>query len=108
MSWPEVCLKEAQASPLLTTRPCSFCPTEGVLAMQNTQASIQPVARHRRRAAVGPQPVADERRSQMRLRALCEEVLASYRVASDVELFSDAERDEARALLARVMPPHRP
>jgi hypothetical protein len=74
--------------------------------MHNTQASIRTVVRYRRRAAQGPQPVVDERRAQMRLRELCDEVLASYRLAADQELFSDAEREEARALLARVMPRH--
>jgi hypothetical protein len=72
--------------------------------MQNTQASTRTISRYRRRAAPGPQPVADERRSQLRLRELCDEVLASYRIAADQELFSDSERDEARALLARVIP----
>jgi hypothetical protein len=72
--------------------------------MQNPQAAIRTVARYRRRATPGPQPVVDERRSQMRLRELCDEVLASYRIAADQELFSDAEREEARALLARVVP----
>ena len=72
--------------------------------MQNSQASLRTIARYRRRATPGPQPVADERRLQMRLRELCDEVLASYRIAADQELFSDAERDEARALLDRVLP----
>jgi hypothetical protein len=48
--------------------------------------------------------VTSERRYQMRLRELCDEVLASYRIAAAQELFSEAEREEARALLARVLP----
>ena len=72
--------------------------------MENTQASVYTVNRYRRRATPGPRPVTSERRYQMRLRELCDEVLASYRIAADQELFSDAEREEARALLARVLP----
>ena len=72
--------------------------------MENTQASAYTVNRHRRRATPGPRPVTSERRYQMRLRELCDEVLASYRIAAAQELFSEAEREEARALLARVLP----
>jgi hypothetical protein len=53
---------------------------------------------------VGPRGVAADRRNRRHLRELCDEVLASFRVASGQELFSDADRDQARMILARVAP----
>lgn len=50
-----------------------------------------------------PTPAAD-RRTRLRLRDLCDEVIASFRLASGRELLSDAERAEARATLANVTP----
>lgn len=52
----------------------------------------------------GLRPVPDNRRTRYRLRELCDEVLASYRAAKAHELFADAERNEARAILARIVP----
>jgi hypothetical protein len=40
----------------------------------------------------------------VRLRELCDEVLASFRVARERDLFSDGDRQDARAILARVTP----
>lgn len=57
-----------------------------------------------RRQPVGPSPVSQDRRTRRRLRALCDEVLASYRVASQREIISDVERQEAAAFLARLTP----
>lgn len=54
--------------------------------------------------AAGPQHVSANRRSRTRLRELCDEVLASHRAARQRDLISDGERDDARALLARVTP----
>jgi len=54
--------------------------------------------------AAGPRPVTDNRRTRHRLRELCDEVLASYRVAQARELFAEDERNEARAVLARIVP----
>jgi hypothetical protein len=48
-------------------------------------------------------PAAD-RRTRLRLRDLCDEVIASYRLAAGRDVLSDAERSEARATLARVAP----
>ena len=48
----------------------------------------------------GPHPVSDDRRSRQRLRGLCDEVLASFRIATGDDPFSDADRREARELLA--------
>jgi hypothetical protein len=48
-------------------------------------------------------PAAD-RRTRLRLRDLCDEVIASFRLASGRDLLSDAERSEARATLARLTP----
>jgi len=48
--------------------------------------------------------VPDNRRTRHHLRELCDEVLASYRAAKSRELFADDERNEARAILARIVP----
>lgn len=61
-------------------------------------------ADHRRRAGHGPRPVPTDRRTRHHMRELCDEVLASYRVATGRELLSDGERREARAMLARMVP----
>jgi hypothetical protein len=45
-----------------------------------------------------------ERRTHVRLRDLCDEVLASYRVAREGDLITEADRTEAKAVLARVHP----
>ena len=45
-----------------------------------------------------------DRRTRTRLRELCDEVIASYRAATNRELFTDRDREEARALLSRVLP----
>ena len=46
----------------------------------------------------------DNRRTRHRLRELCDEVLASYRAAKNRELVADDERNEARVILARIVP----
>lgn len=56
------------------------------------------------RRRVGPRVVSRDRRSRPRLRDLCDEVLASYRVAAETDFFTDADRLEARAVLAKVIP----
>ena len=53
---------------------------------------------------MGPRHVSRDRRTHQRLRDLCDEVLAPYRVAADKDLFTDADRLEARTLLAKVIP----
>ena len=55
-------------------------------------------------AIAGPRNVPDNRRTRNRLRELCDEVLASHRVAKARELFAEDERNEARAVLARIVP----
>jgi hypothetical protein len=52
----------------------------------------------------GPKTVPSERRSRRRLRELCDEVLASYRVASERDVISESDRSAARAMLARIAP----
>ena len=47
---------------------------------------------------------APNRRHLFRLRDLCDEVLASFRVAHDSEVISDVEREDAQAALAGVSP----
>lgn len=54
--------------------------------------------------ATGPVPVKQERRERSRLRELCDEVLASFRVAQDRELISEREIAESRKLLATMTP----
>ena len=61
-------------------------------------AQAAPIDDAGRRAAGG------DRRSRERLRELCDEVLASYRAATEGESLSVAERADAEALLARVAP----
>jgi hypothetical protein len=56
-----------------------------------------------RSRTAGPREVATDRRSRSRLRDLCDEVLASYRVASGEDLFSEADRAEGRSFLTRVI-----
>jgi hypothetical protein len=48
-----------------------------------------------------------ERRTHARLRDLCDEVLASYRVATGRDPLSDADHREARSLLSRLGAPTR-
>ena len=57
-----------------------------------------------RSRSFGPQGVPSERRNRRRLRELCDEVLASYRVASDRDVISDADRADARMMLASITP----
>jgi len=45
-----------------------------------------------------------DRRQRLRLRELCDEVLASHRVATGREPLSEVERREARAMLAGLTP----
>lgn len=44
-----------------------------------------------------------ERRTKLRLRELCDEVLASYHEAQGHDLFSSDDRKAARELMASVM-----
>ena len=56
------------------------------------------------RASKGTRAISADRRTRLRLRELCEEVLASYRVAKARDYFGEDERNEARAVLARIAP----
>jgi hypothetical protein len=47
------------------------------------------------------------RRTRLRLRELCDEVLASYRAATGRAPLSDADRATARTLLRDLVPPLR-
>ena len=57
--------------------------------------------------ATGPMPVVSERRQRGRLRELCDEVIASHRLARGEELFSERDRLEGRELLRTVGSPRR-
>lgn len=52
----------------------------------------------------GPRPVSSDRRRRARLRELCDEVLASFRLASDRDPISEQDRKAAMELLPRVAP----
>ena len=45
-----------------------------------------------------------ERRTRLRFRELCDEVIASKRVAQGRDLWTPNDRDEARATLSRIAP----
>lgn len=47
----------------------------------------------------GPATSFDERRTRLRLRDLCDEVLASYRLAADRDLFTSEDRIAASKLI---------
>jgi hypothetical protein len=53
---------------------------------------------------VMPAATPADRRTRLRLRELCDEVIASFRVATDRDVLSAAERAEAKSLLARIAP----
>jgi hypothetical protein len=48
---------------------------------------------------------ATDRRTKLRLRDLCDEVLASYHQARGRDLFSNDDRKAARELMASVLNP---
>ena len=54
--------------------------------------------------ASGPRPVRSDRRRRTRLRDLCDEVLASFRLAADRDPISEQDRLAAMELLPRVAP----
>ena len=47
---------------------------------------------------------SNDRRTRLRLRDLCDEVIASHRAATGYQLLTDNERAEARALLGQMVP----
>lgn len=49
--------------------------------------------------SAGPATVSDDRRTLLRLRDLCDEVLASHRIAADRDLFSDDDRLAIRQIV---------
>ena len=61
---------------------------------------MSPIATSRRTV----RPVKSERRTKLRLRELCDEVLASWRVAAGGDVLSDSERREATRMLSQIAP----
>ena len=57
-----------------------------------------------RSRSLGPKSVPADRRSRRRLRDLCDEVLASYRIASNRDVITDSDRADAQVMLARIAP----
>lgn len=55
--------------------------------------------------SAAPANRAAERRTKLRLRELCDEVLASYHQARGDDLFSSDDRTSARELMASVVSP---
>lgn len=51
-----------------------------------------------------PTKATKERRTLHRLRDLCDEVLASYRVARGHQVLSDRDREEANVFLGNLVP----
>ena len=45
---------------------------------------------------------SSDRRTRLRLRELCDEVIASFRAATDRDMFSAADRADAKSMLARI------
>lgn len=72
-----------------------------------SSAAIPSSIVHQLPHADGAAPPRPERRRRRRLRALCDEVLASFRVATGDDPLPPRERAEARRLLA-MMVPHAP
>jgi len=54
--------------------------------------------------ASGPRRVPSDRRRRARLRDLCDEVLASFRLAADRDPISEQDRQAAMEMLPRVAP----
>jgi hypothetical protein len=72
---------------------------------RSAETSKMPIANTATRARRAVRATVNaERRTRARLRELCDEVLASYRVAQGRDLWTDEERHEARSVLARVAP----
>ena len=57
-----------------------------------------------RSRTLGPKSVPSDRRSRRRLRELCDEVLASYRVANERDVISESDRADARMMLTQIAP----
>ena len=57
-----------------------------------------------RRGMSGPRRGRGDRRFRGRLRELCDEVLASYRVAQGEDFVTSDERDEAEQVLRAMTP----
>ena len=57
-----------------------------------------------RSRALGPRSVPSDRRSRTRLRDLCDEVLASYRLAQGQDIVTDEDRELASQLLRGISP----
>ena len=58
----------------------------------------------RSRSMRGPRRSSSDRRARSRLRELCDEVLASYRVAQGEDFVSREEREEAVQVLRELTP----
>ena len=74
------------------------------MTADETVSDMTRTTRNCRNIAVGPARVPQERRHRRHLRDLCDEVLASFRVARSRELISEGELAESRAMLATMTP----
>lgn len=76
-------------------------PTSPIATPETTAAGTRTIGPDRR-GDERQQADGEGRRHKLRLRELCDEVIASHRVAQERDLFSDGDRAAARALLDQV------
>jgi len=96
--WPKLCLCETVTSSTVTRVEHDFHDQIEQSMRTNKRPSDIPSA------TVGPRPVTSDRRRRERLRDLCDEVLASFRLAADRDPISEQDRAAAMQLLPRVAP----
>jgi len=53
-------------------------------------------------SSAGPRPITSDRRQRTRLRDLCDEVLASFRLAAGRDPISEQDRKAAQELMPRI------
>lgn len=74
------------------------------MTADETMTDMTRTTRRHRNFPAGPARVPQERRQRRHLRDLCDEVLASFRVARSRELITEDELAESRAMLATMTP----
>ena len=94
-TWPATCLgRGARRATVLPRRPPSDASDSMTIAQQSPAPSQD----------AGPRAVPADRRRRTHLRDLCDEVLASFRLARDRDVVSDGDREAARTVLAQLTP----
>ena len=90
-------MRASALAQLVNWRPANFTQEHHMLS------GNRPTNSNRSRA-LGPMGVPSDRRNRRRLRELCDEVLASYRVANERDVISESDRADARMMLAQIAP----